>query len=143
MNLKIEANLKLAILAFALSPMLSAQTPTTAPVDAAKVAQMPAPVVVPVVATAACVAQTTSLAADYLTDAARLLAGYDTSRTGEVRVTCRSETFPSPCARPLPCESVCCGDRSIRRLDSDNRSQARHDWSRCRAISVRDSTKTA
>ena len=71
--------LKLAILAFALSPILSAQTPTTASAPAAKVAP---PATSPVVAPATCVAPTMSLQANYLTDAARLLAGYDTNAAG-------------------------------------------------------------
>ena len=63
--------LKLAFLTFALSPFLHAQTPITAAPTA------PAPV-----ATAACIAPSTSLQADYLTDAARLLAGYDSKAAG-------------------------------------------------------------
>lgn len=67
--------LKLAVLALALSPILSAQTPTTAPAPAAKVAP-------PATSPATCVAPTMSLQANYLTDAARLLAGYDTNAAG-------------------------------------------------------------
>ncbi len=71
--------LKFAVLAFALSPFLNAQTPVLAPADAAaKVA----PAVVPEVA-AACVAPTSVLQAGYLTDAARLMAGYDTDTAGQ------------------------------------------------------------
>ena len=72
--------LKLAFLAVALSPFLNAQTPTAAPVAAATVA--PAPVLAPVLAGPACVAPSSVLSADYLSDAARLMAGYDTSATG-------------------------------------------------------------
>ena len=74
--------LKLALLAFALSPVLSAQTPTAAPAPAAaKVTPTPT-TTAPVLAAATCVAPTMSLQADYLTDAARLMAGYDTSAAG-------------------------------------------------------------
>ena len=72
--------LKLAFLALALSPFLQAQTPTAAPVTAAKVA--PAPVPAPVLASAACIAPSSVLSAEYLSDAARLMAGYDTSASG-------------------------------------------------------------
>ena len=79
--------LKLAILAFALSPVLSAQTPTTAPAVAKVMppATSPALATSPAVALAApasCVAPTSLLPANYLTDAARLMAGYDTSAAG-------------------------------------------------------------
>ena len=86
--------LKFAIFTFALSPFLNAQTPTVAPnaapVEAVKVAPAPAPApasasapaATPVVLTAACVAPTITLQAQYLTDAARLMAGYDTSAAG-------------------------------------------------------------
>ncbi len=75
--------LKLAILAFALSPFLNAQTPTAAPVDAAaKIAPAPTTPPAPVLATAVCVAPTSLLQANYLTDAARLMAGYDTNAAG-------------------------------------------------------------
>ena len=63
--------LKLAFLAVALSPFLNAQTPTA-----------PAAVVAPVSAAPACVAPSKVMQADYLSDAARLMAGYDTSATG-------------------------------------------------------------
>ena len=72
--------LKLAFLAVALSPFLHAQTPTAAPVAVAKVA--PAQVPAPVLASAACVAPSSVLSADYLSDSARLMAGYDTSASG-------------------------------------------------------------
>jgi len=70
--------LKFAVLAFALSPFLNAQTPTAAPSDAAKLA----PPTTPAVAPASCIAPTAVLQANYLTDAARLMAGYDTNAAG-------------------------------------------------------------
>ncbi len=64
--------LKLAFLILALSPFLNAQTSNAA-----------VPVVAPApVAAAACIAPSTILQADYLTDAARLLAGYDSKAAG-------------------------------------------------------------
>ena len=76
--------LKLAFLALALSPALYAQNPTAAPVTsaaakapAATVAPVPAPVVA-----VSCVAPSAVLSSDYLTDSARLMAGFDTKATG-------------------------------------------------------------
>ena len=74
--------LKFAILTFALSPFLNAQTPTAAPIASPVEAVKVAPAVAPVLPTTACVAPTTPLQASYLTDAARLMAGYDTDAAG-------------------------------------------------------------
>ena len=77
--------LKLAILAFALSPTLYAQTPTAAPVGTPAAAKAPMPAIAPITApvtASVCVAPTSVLASEYLTDSARLMAGFETKATG-------------------------------------------------------------
>ena len=76
--------LKLAFLAVALSPFLNAQAPTAAPAVAPVATKAAPAALAPASApvAAACIAPSSVLRSDYLTDSARLMAGFDTSATG-------------------------------------------------------------